>query len=144
MNKSVCTLTVCSLFIGLSLSGCGSEFIGTDSSSLRQSLNTQSTNPSDTGNGMNTKSGTIVPINVLPDQLISTPAKYEGQMVFFGSVVTGFGAGYVMFGNIKVFADFIPGVAVSSNATITGICRGSINGFVEISESTIIPSCEVG
>ena len=84
------------------------------------------------------------PLAVLTEQLIADPAKFIGETVSFGSVVTEFGVGYVMFGKIKAVTDSIPGNAkVEQGAEVTGVCQGMVDGFILVTDSTIIPYCEV-
>jgi len=90
-----------------------------------------------------TDAGSIVPINVLADQLIASPEKFFGQTVSFGALITDIGVGYVIFGKIKAVTDLVPAVRIETSATITGVCQGLVDGLVVLSDSIIIPSCEV-
>ena len=81
---------------------------------------------------------------MLAEQLIANPAKYVGKTVSFGGIITETLPGCVVLGKIKALTDAIPGNAkVEQGAEVTGICQGLIDGFVVVTDSTIIPYCEV-
>jgi len=139
--KQSCLLALSVLLLTLIISGCGGE-VPNPGSNLSQPETHQQ--PSSTGNlNSPTDAGSIVPINVLADQLIANPEKFFGQTVSLGSLITDIGAGYVLFGKIKVVADLVPAVRINTSATIIGVCQGTSGGYVLLTDSIIIPSCEV-
>ena len=144
MKKVATLLTLLTLLLGLSLTGCGD---GTPAvaNNVKPPVDYQNLAPTTSPTGGNNETGTAAePLAVLTEQLIADPAKYVGKTVSFGAVVTDFGVGYVLFNKIKAVTDSIPGGAkAEQGAEVTGVCQGLVDGFVVINDSTIIPYCEV-